>query len=40
VRERAGQVEDSDAPIDVLWFRLSCRNNDTTDSFGHIKPAP
>jgi 2-polyprenyl-6-methoxyphenol hydroxylase-like FAD-dependent oxidoreductase len=39
VRERAGlEVEDIGAPIDVLWFRLSRRADDTTETFGHIEP--
>ena len=38
VRERAGlTVEDIGAPIDVLWFRLSRRDSDTEETFGHIE---
>jgi 2-polyprenyl-6-methoxyphenol hydroxylase-like FAD-dependent oxidoreductase len=38
VRERAGlEVEDIGAPIDVLWFRLSRRPDDTAETFGHIE---
>jgi 2-polyprenyl-6-methoxyphenol hydroxylase-like FAD-dependent oxidoreductase len=38
VRERAGlKSEDYGAPMDVLWFRLSRKPNDDTDTFGHIE---
>ena len=38
VRERAGlEVEDIGAPIDVLWFRLSRRADDTAETFGHME---
>lgn len=38
LRERAGLVvEDIGAPIDVLWFRLSRRADDTADTFGHME---
>ncbi len=38
VREQAGlQVDDIGAPIDVLWFRISRRADDSTDTFGHIE---
>jgi 2-polyprenyl-6-methoxyphenol hydroxylase-like FAD-dependent oxidoreductase len=38
VRERAGlTVEDIGAPIDVLWFRLSRRDGDTEETFGHVE---
>jgi 2-polyprenyl-6-methoxyphenol hydroxylase-like FAD-dependent oxidoreductase len=38
VRERAGlAVEDIGAPIDVLWFRLSRRSGDTSETGGHIE---
>jgi 2-polyprenyl-6-methoxyphenol hydroxylase-like FAD-dependent oxidoreductase len=38
LRERAGlEVEDIGAPIDVLWFRVARRVDDTTDLFGHIE---
>jgi 2-polyprenyl-6-methoxyphenol hydroxylase-like FAD-dependent oxidoreductase len=38
LRERAGfQVEDIGAPMDVLWFRLSRREDDTSETFGHME---
>jgi 2-polyprenyl-6-methoxyphenol hydroxylase-like FAD-dependent oxidoreductase len=38
VREKAGLVsEDYGAPMDVLWFRLSRKEDDSTDTFGHIE---
>jgi 2-polyprenyl-6-methoxyphenol hydroxylase-like FAD-dependent oxidoreductase len=38
VRERAGlTVEHIGAAIDVLWFRLSRREADTAETFGHIE---
>jgi 2-polyprenyl-6-methoxyphenol hydroxylase-like FAD-dependent oxidoreductase len=38
VREKAGfQSQDYGAPMDVLWFRLSRKQSDTTDTFGHIE---
>ena len=38
VRERAGfKVEDIGAPMDVLWFRISRRADDTSENFGHIE---
>jgi 2-polyprenyl-6-methoxyphenol hydroxylase-like FAD-dependent oxidoreductase len=38
VREKSGfQSEDYGAPMDVLWFRVSRKQNDTTDTFGHIE---
>jgi 2-polyprenyl-6-methoxyphenol hydroxylase-like FAD-dependent oxidoreductase len=38
VREKAGfQGQDYGSPMDVLWFRLSRKQNDTTDTFGHIE---
>jgi 2-polyprenyl-6-methoxyphenol hydroxylase-like FAD-dependent oxidoreductase len=38
VRDKAGfKSEDYGAPMDVLWFRLSRKNNDSTDTFGHIE---
>ncbi|MBS0533621.1 MAG: FAD-dependent oxidoreductase [Proteobacteria bacterium] len=38
VRERARlEVEDLGAPIDVLWFRMSRRESDTPETFGHIE---
>jgi 2-polyprenyl-6-methoxyphenol hydroxylase-like FAD-dependent oxidoreductase len=38
VRERAGlKSDDYGAPMDVLWFRISRRPDDSTDTFGHIE---
>ena len=38
VREQAGlHVEDLGAPIDVLWFRISRRGDDSADTFGHLE---
>ncbi|MGZ3412197.1 MAG: FAD-dependent oxidoreductase [Xanthobacteraceae bacterium] len=38
VRERAGlKVEDIGAPIDVLWFRISRRADDSAETFGHME---
>jgi 2-polyprenyl-6-methoxyphenol hydroxylase-like FAD-dependent oxidoreductase len=38
LRERAGfQVEDIGAPMDILWFRMSRRPDDTTETFGHME---
>jgi 2-polyprenyl-6-methoxyphenol hydroxylase-like FAD-dependent oxidoreductase len=38
VREKAGlQSENYGAPMDVLWFRVTRRNNDGNDVFGHIE---
>jgi 2-polyprenyl-6-methoxyphenol hydroxylase-like FAD-dependent oxidoreductase len=38
VREQAGfERDDYGAPMDVLWFRISRRNSDSTDTFGHIE---
>jgi 2-polyprenyl-6-methoxyphenol hydroxylase-like FAD-dependent oxidoreductase len=38
VRERAGlQSDDYGAPMDVLWFRISRKPGDSTDTFGHIE---
>jgi 2-polyprenyl-6-methoxyphenol hydroxylase-like FAD-dependent oxidoreductase len=38
LRERAGfQVEDIGAPMDVLWFRVSRRAGDTSETFGHME---
>jgi len=38
VRERAGLVgDDYGAPMDVLWFRLSRKESDQTETFGHIE---
>ncbi|MFY9762514.1 MAG: FAD-dependent oxidoreductase [Xanthobacteraceae bacterium] len=38
VREKAGFTsEDYGAPMDVLWFRVSRKADDTTDTFGHVE---
>jgi 2-polyprenyl-6-methoxyphenol hydroxylase-like FAD-dependent oxidoreductase len=38
VREKAGfKKEDYGAPMDVLWFRLSRKAGDATDTFGHVE---
>jgi 2-polyprenyl-6-methoxyphenol hydroxylase-like FAD-dependent oxidoreductase len=38
LRERAGfHVEDVGAPMDVLWFRVSRRESDTAETFGHME---
>ena len=38
VREKAGlKSEDYGAPMDVLWFRITRRDDDDTDTFGHIE---
>ena len=38
VREKAEfKSEDYGAPMDVLWFRLSRKDNDSPDTFGHIE---
>ncbi|HEU4661672.1 MAG TPA: FAD-dependent oxidoreductase [Pseudolabrys sp.] len=38
VRERGGfKVVDLGAPMDVLWFRLSRRPDDTDEVFGHVE---
>jgi 2-polyprenyl-6-methoxyphenol hydroxylase-like FAD-dependent oxidoreductase len=38
VRERAGfKSDDYGAPMDVLWFRLSRKESDETDTFGHVE---
>ena len=38
LRERAGfHVEDIGAPMDVLWFRMSRRDSDTGETFGHME---
>ncbi len=38
VREKSGlQSDDYGAPMDVLWFRMSRKQNDTTDTFGHVE---
>ena len=38
VREKAGLTSDDyGAPMDVLWFRLSRKESDSPDTFGHIE---
>ena len=38
VRDKAGfESEDYGAPTDVLWFRLSQKDGDRADTFGHIE---
>ena len=38
VREKAGfKSDDYGAPMDVLWFRLSHKDSDSVDTFGHIE---
>jgi 2-polyprenyl-6-methoxyphenol hydroxylase-like FAD-dependent oxidoreductase len=38
VREKAGfKSDDYGAPMDVLWFRLSHKDGDNADTFGHIE---
>jgi 2-polyprenyl-6-methoxyphenol hydroxylase-like FAD-dependent oxidoreductase len=38
VREKAGlKGDDYGAPMDVLWFRLSRKASDSSDTFGHIE---
>jgi 2-polyprenyl-6-methoxyphenol hydroxylase-like FAD-dependent oxidoreductase len=38
VREKAGlQTDDYGSPIDVLWFRMTRRESDGADVFGHIE---
>ncbi len=38
LRECAGfHVEDIGAPMDVLWFRVSRRESDTAETFGHME---
>ena len=38
VRDKAGlKSEDFGAPMDVLWFRVSRKAGDGTDTFGHIE---
>jgi 2-polyprenyl-6-methoxyphenol hydroxylase-like FAD-dependent oxidoreductase len=38
LRKRAGfQVEDIGAPMDILWFRMSRRDSDTGETFGHME---
>jgi 2-polyprenyl-6-methoxyphenol hydroxylase-like FAD-dependent oxidoreductase len=38
LRKQAGlQVDEFGVPIDVLWFRVSRRPSDTTETFGHLE---
>jgi 2-polyprenyl-6-methoxyphenol hydroxylase-like FAD-dependent oxidoreductase len=38
LRERAGfKVENLGSPMDVLWFRISRREGDTAETFGHME---
>jgi 2-polyprenyl-6-methoxyphenol hydroxylase-like FAD-dependent oxidoreductase len=38
MREKAGLKSDNyGAPMDVLWFRISRKDSDSTDTFGHIE---
>ena len=38
LRERAGfAVESLGAPMDILWFRISRREGDTAETFGHME---
>jgi 2-polyprenyl-6-methoxyphenol hydroxylase-like FAD-dependent oxidoreductase len=38
VRDQAGfKSDDYGAPMDVLWFRLSRKTSDETDTFGHVE---
>ena len=38
LRERAGfKVDDLGAPMDVMWFRLSRKDSDDDETFGHIE---
>ncbi len=38
VRERAGlKSDDYGAPMDVLWFRMTRKESDSTDTFGHVE---
>jgi 2-polyprenyl-6-methoxyphenol hydroxylase-like FAD-dependent oxidoreductase len=38
VRDKAGlKSDDYGAPMDVLWFRLSRKDTDETETFGHIE---
>ena len=38
VREKAGlKSDDYGAPMDVLWFRVSHKDGDSVDTFGHIE---
>jgi 2-polyprenyl-6-methoxyphenol hydroxylase-like FAD-dependent oxidoreductase len=38
VREKAGfKSDDYGSPMDVLWFRITRKDSDETDAFGHIE---
>jgi 2-polyprenyl-6-methoxyphenol hydroxylase-like FAD-dependent oxidoreductase len=38
VRDKAGfKSDDYGAPMDVLWFRITRKDSDATDTFGHIE---
>ncbi len=38
VREKAGfKSDDYGAPMDVLWFRMSRKDSDAADTFGHVE---
>jgi 2-polyprenyl-6-methoxyphenol hydroxylase-like FAD-dependent oxidoreductase len=38
LRQRAGlAVEDIGAPMDILWFRISRRPDDSSETFGHME---
>jgi 2-polyprenyl-6-methoxyphenol hydroxylase-like FAD-dependent oxidoreductase len=38
IREKAGfKSDDYGAPMDVLWFRITRKDSDETDTFGHIE---
>ncbi len=38
LREQAGLESDAyGAPMDVLWFRMSRKNSDSADTFGHVE---
>jgi 2-polyprenyl-6-methoxyphenol hydroxylase-like FAD-dependent oxidoreductase len=38
VREKAGlKSDDYGAPMDVLWFRLTRKDSDNADTFGHVE---
>src|SRR5579885_1972023 len=38
LRERAGfHVDNLGAPMDILWFRVSRREDDTAETFGHME---
>src|ERR1700691_1154392 len=38
VREQSGlKSDDYGAPMDVLWFRITHKNSDETDAFGHVE---